>query len=114
MIDDEAGGVRHAGDAAGGYGRYPLEGREGTVEPIEDAIELDAHLIGERPPGVVVRRNRRPARILEVVWMVLRLEHVERVRAERLRRPYHVRSGGIILTARSERCAGSVHRHAYL
>ena len=73
----------------------PADLLERAVEPVEDAIELDAHLIGQRPAGVVVGAGRRPAGIRDVVRMILRLEHVEHVRAERLRRLHDVRAGRI-------------------
>ena len=62
-----------------------LHFRERAVEAIENAVELDPHLERERPAGDVVRRNGRPAGIAKIVGMILRLEHVEHVRAERLR-----------------------------
>ena len=62
---------------------------EGTVEAVEDAIELHAHLVGERPAGVVVGRNRRTAGRGEVVRVILRLEHVDHVGPEGLRGLHH-------------------------
>src|SRR5204863_9176116 len=58
---------------------------ERAVEPFEDSIELYSHLIRQRPPRVVVGTRGRTARIWDVVGMILRLKHVEHVRAERLR-----------------------------
>src|ERR1700693_3986293 len=55
--------------------------REWATERVEHAIELHAHLIGERPAGVVVRRSWRPTWIRDVVGMVLWLEHVAGVGA---------------------------------
>ncbi len=52
-------------------------------------------LIRHRPARVVVKRNRQTARILEVVGMILRLEHVEHERTERLRALHYERSGRI-------------------
>ncbi len=44
--------------------------------------------------------------------MVLRLEHVEHVRAERLRGLHDERPGRVLLACRLERRRGAVHRHA--
>ena len=85
MREQEPGGpvgLRH------GSGRRRCEScdlLERALKRIEDAVELHAHLIGERPTGVVVRRDGRAAGIREVVGIVLRLEHVEPVGPERLR-----------------------------
>ena len=63
---------------------------ERSFEPIQNSVELDAHLERQRPACVVIRRNRRAAGIREVVGMVLRLEHVHHVGPERLSRLHNV------------------------
>ena len=105
VIDDVAdsawaGGV---GDLAGRGLDHVGNLLERTIERLEDAIELQAHLERERPAGAVVGRNRRTAGILEVVRVILRLEHVEQVRAERLRALEDVGAGGILLARHRER-----------
>ena len=62
---------------------------------VEDPVEHDAHRIRGVVTGDVVRRAWRTAWIRDVVWMILRLEHVHHVRAERLRRPDDIRTGWI-------------------
>src|SRR5687768_1789967 len=114
MIDDVGGGVRDARYAPGGWGRHSLDRRKWAIEAVEDPVELDSHLIRERPPGVVIRRNGRTARILEVVRVILRLEHVEHVRPEGLRRLHDVGSSGVALAAYVEGRRGAVDRHADL
>ena len=84
-----------AGDAPGGHAEFVGHALERPVEGLEDAVELHAHLEGERPAGAVVGRNRRAARVLEVVRMILRLEHVEHVRAKCLRRLHDERAGRV-------------------
>ncbi len=73
------------------------------VEAVENAVELHAHLVGERPTGVVVRATRRAAGIGEVVRVVLRLHHVEDLPARGLRRLDHERAGRIVLSRDGER-----------
>ena len=94
------GGVDHVGNEL-----------ERAVEPFHDPVELDAHLPRQRPSGVVVRGRRRGARIREVVGMLLLLEHVEHVRAERLVRLHHVRPGRITLPPKRERLGRAMHVH---
>jgi hypothetical protein len=65
-----------------------------TAHVVEQAIELDAHLVSERPAGVVVGTPRNAA-LVHVVGVILRLEHVEHVRASGLRRLHDVRARGI-------------------
>ena len=95
-------------------GRRPGIGErlERPVEGVQHAIELHAHLEGERPAGVVVGRHRRPARIRDVVGVLLRLEHVEHVRPERLRRLHHERPGGIAAALHGEIRRGTLHGDA--
>src|SRR6185503_1065239 len=76
---------------------------EWAVEAVENAIELDAHRVCERVTGRVVWRRWRPARVRDVVRMILRLEHVEDVRPESLRRLYDERVGRIALAVHRER-----------
>src|SRR5439155_25795092 len=71
---------------------------ERTVgERIEDAIKLDTHRVRNVVAGPIVRRSWRSARIRDVVRMILRLEHVQQVRAERLRALHDVRTSRILL-----------------
>ena len=95
-------------------GRSREQDLERAVECLEHAIELHAHLERQRPAGVVVRRHRRPARVGDVVRVLLRLEHVEHVRAERLRRLHHERPGGIALPLHREAARGAMHGDAGL
>ena len=77
----------------------------GAVNAVEDPVELHAHLIGERPPGDVVRRSGRRAGIWKDIRMHLRLEHVHHVGPERLRRGDHERAGRILLAAPTAKAA---------
>ena len=94
--------------------RERIETLERAVEPVENAVVLDAHLHRQRPAGIVVRRCRRRAREREVVRVILRLEHVEHVRTERLRRLHHVRAGEVLLSAGGKSGGGAVHDNARL
>src|ERR1035438_2290750 len=58
---------------------------ERTIESIQDAIELDAHLERQRVSGDIVGRNGRTAGITEIVGVILRFEHIENVGAKGLR-----------------------------
>ena len=87
---------------------------ERAIEPLEDAVELDPHRVGDVVAGDVVRRARRAARIRDVVRVILRLEHVHHMGAERLRRLDDERSGGILLPADGERRRGAVRDDARL
>ena len=102
-------GSRGPCDRARHRGRESLDRLERSIEPVEDAIERHAHLVGERVAGVVVWALRRPTRIREIIRMILRLEHVEYVRTERLVALHHVRSGGILLAGHAERSRRSIH-----
>ena len=108
MADEIAGrGAADAGDGAGdGDGEVGLDGREGTGEGLGVAIEVDAHLEGEGPAGGVIGPVGRAAGIGEVVGVVLRLEHVEHLRAECLRGEDDVGAGGIVLAVDVEVGAG--------
>jgi hypothetical protein len=59
--------------------------RQRRRQPIQNAIELDAHLERQRVSGVVVRPRWRRAGIRDVIRMILRLEHVHHVRTKCLR-----------------------------
>src|SRR5687768_7693577 len=87
---------------------------EGTAEWIEHAIELHAHLVGERPAGVVIGRSRRSPRIGNVVWMHLRLEHIDDVRAERLRGSHDQRIHRITFSANGKWSSGAMYDDAGL
>src|SRR5215831_15058309 len=75
VADQISGRPRRSGDRTGLRILQSVELHEGTVESIEDAVVLDAHLHGESPACDVVRRNGRSAGVGIVVRMVLRLEH---------------------------------------
>src|SRR6185503_6442652 len=89
-----------------------LDFRRLNVEAVEDAIELHAHRVGERPTGVVVRPLRRTARIREIVRVILRLHHVEDLSARRLRRLDHERTGRIVFAVHREIRGRPLDRHA--
>ena len=67
---------------------------------------MDAHLEGEGPAGGVVGPVGRAAGVGEVVGVVLRLEHVEDLRAEGLRGEDDVGAGGVVLAGDVEVGAG--------
>ena len=79
-----------------------------AVELVEDAVETDAHLIGEGIAGDVIGRLGRAARIFGIVRMILRLEHVEDMGAIRLRRAHDIGSRRIGLAAGAERGIGAL------
>ena len=97
--DRESSGCAVGGQHATWRGRdVPLgDVLERAGESLEDAIELDAHLERQRPARIVVRRGRRRARVGNDVRMILRLEHVEHVRPERLRGHHDERARWIAL-----------------
>ncbi len=84
---------------------------EWAVETIEYPVELDPHLVGQCPAGVVVWRNRRAARILQIVRMILRLEHIQNVRAKCLCGHDDVGTGRIALAAGLEIRGRSMDGH---
>src|SRR2546427_7545750 len=64
------------------------------------------------PYTTLFRSDRRPAGKLEVVGVVLRLEHVEDVRAERLGGRYDIGLRGIVPARHVEVRRRPQHRHA--
>ena len=88
-------------------------GRRG-LEAVQDPVELDPHLVGQSVAGHVIRRLGRAARIFQVVRVILRLEHVEDVRAIGLGRPHDIRAGGIGLAGDREGLGRLVHVDAGL
>ena len=94
--------------------REPVDGLERAVDRVEHAVEPHAHLEGQRIAGHVVRANRRPARIREVVRIVLRLEAVHEVRAERLRGLHDEGARRIRPAAELKWPGGPQDRHAVL
>ena len=80
-----------------GHGQKAVDLFKRPAEIIEHAVELNPHLIRQRPSGTVVRSNRRPTRKPEVVRIILRLKHVQQMRAEGLRRLEHNRTLRILL-----------------
>ena len=96
-----------AGDGAGERdGEVGLDGCEGTGEGFGVAVEVDAHLEGEGPAGGVIGPVGRAAGVGEVVGVVLRLEHVEHLRAEGLRGENDVGARGIVLAVDVKGSAG--------
>src|SRR5262245_8266936 len=85
---------------------------EWSVKTIEDSLEFDAHLHGECPAGVIVRRDRRPSRITEIVRMILWLEHIEDVRAECLSGFDYVRAGRKVFSIDLKSAFSDVYTHA--
>ena len=84
-VEEEAHGVLGVADPGGGRQLDRLlDLLERAVEAVENAVELHGHLERERPAGRCRRADRRAAGIGEIVGVVLRLEHVEHVGAERL------------------------------
>ena len=87
----------------GGRGDIPRSQLlEWAGESVEDPIELHAHLERQCPTRVVVRWRGRRAGKGKDVRVHLRLEHVQHVRPEGLRRVHDVRAGGILLAPRAE------------
>ena len=106
-------GIGRAGDSSRGR-RGRADALEGSVEAIEDAVELDAHLKRQCPPGHVVGRRRRGAGIGDVVRVILWLEHVEHMGPKRLRGLHHERPRGIAPAADVERRGRAMHGDARL
>lgn len=79
---------------------------EGAVKAVEEAIELDAHGIGQRPPGGVIGWDGGTAGIGEVVRMVLRFEEVEDMGAEGLVGLHDIGTCGVGLTVYGEGRSG--------
>src|SRR5271166_4588389 len=112
MADEISGGFRNAKDFFSGCFLQTADFFKRSVEWIEDAVELHAHLIGERVAGNVVGRNRRAARITKIVGMILRLEHIEDMRTERLRCFHYPRTGRIMFACDIERRGGAIYDDA--
>src|SRR5436305_15164039 len=72
-------------------------------EWIENAIELNAHLISKSPSGIVVGRRGRSTRVWNVVRVILRLKHVQDVRPECLSSLNDERVGRVALALNAER-----------
>src|SRR5258707_12093505 len=102
MADEIAGSLRGAKN----FGRRRLLQStyflERTIESVQDAIELHAHLKCQRVAGDIVRRNGRTTRITEIVGMILGLEHIENVRPECLRGFHYPGSARIMLAGNVE------------
>src|SRR6185503_2988893 len=77
----------------------------------EHTVELYLHLHRQRPARDVIGRDRRTAGILEVVRMILRLEHVENVRAVGLVAGHEERTGRVWLPGDLERAGGTMNLH---
>src|SRR5260221_948503 len=82
---------------------------EGPVEWIEYPIESNSHLKCESPSRDVIRWSRRPTGIGNVVGMILRLEHVDGMRSERLRSFYDVRARRIIFPGDGKRASPALN-----
>ena len=80
---------------------------ERTVEGVEDAVEFDPHRIRDVVAGDVVGGAWRSARIRDVVRVVLRLEHVHEMGAERLRRLHDIGPGRILFAVTPVPCTDS-------
>src|SRR5688500_16147500 len=104
IVQRVAEGVRRNAERYVSRRRQRIAGdrHERSTERIQHAIELHSHLVGERPAGVVIRWGRRSAGIWNVVRMYLRLEHVEDVRTECLRRSHDERVRRIASAGDSE------------
>ena len=114
VVDDVAHRAGRVGHLAGRRLDDGGDGLEGAVHAVEHAVELQPHLVRQRPARHVVGRNGRATGELEVVGVILRLEHVEQVRAERLRRLEDVRPGRVLLAAGREGRGGAVRGEAGL
>ena len=82
-------------NGSGGDFSQLLDQLERALEAIQNSVELHPHLKSQRPPRVAVWGDRWSPGILEVVRMLLGLEHVHDVGAKRLVGLYAVRSGRI-------------------
>ena len=102
MADQIARGIGRPHHGHRGRRQQPGDFRERAVEALHHAIVLNAHLHGERPTRDVVGTLGRAAGISEIVGMILRLEHVHHVRAERLRGLHHIGTRGIALAGHLE------------
>ena len=109
--------------AAAGRRRRDLSRRRGddvgdlferAVEAVENAVELHPHRVRQVVAGHIVGWARWTAGIGNVVRMILRLEHVHDMRAERLRGLDHVRSRRIRLPCHRERRGRTVNDDAGL
>ena len=109
MAQQETRGALCVGDTSRKQCRKAVDSFERPVEALEDAIELDSHREGQCVAGVVVRRNRRTTLVLEVVGVILGLEHVEDVWPERLGRLNHVGDGWVALPGHLEIARGPVN-----
>ena len=109
MAQQEARGALCVRDTSRKRCRKAVDFFERPVEALEDAIELDSHREGQCVAGVVVRRNRRTTLVLEVVGVILGLEHVEDVWPERLGRLNHVGAGWVALPGHLEIARGPVN-----
>src|SRR5260370_5907181 len=114
MADEIAGCWRGAKNFGRGRLLQSAYFLERTIESVQDAIELHAHLKCQRVAGDIVGRNRRTTWITEIVGMILRLEHIENVRPEGLRGFHHPRSGRIVLTCNVEIRGGPLNGDAGL
>jgi hypothetical protein len=72
---------------------------EGTVEGVGDAVEFDAHRIGQCPAGGVIGWNGGTAGIGEIVRMVLRFEQVQHMGPEGLVGLDDIGAGGVLFAA---------------
>ena len=85
---------------------------ERAVNRIQNSVEPDPHLQRERPARIVIRRGWRRTRIGEIVRMILRLEHVENLRAKRLRGLHDERTCRVCPPAGAKLRRRPMHRHA--
>ena len=112
VAEDKARSASGAGDGASHGLGEPVDLLKGAIEAVQYTIELDAHLEGQCVAGVVVGALGRATGIGKVVGVVLRLEHIEDVRTEGLRRLDHIRTLGVALSLDRKVARGAHHGDA--
>src|SRR5215831_15287310 len=85
-----------------------------AIEAVENSIELYAHRVRKRPPGVVVGPCRRSAGIRKIVRVVLGLEHIQNVRTICLIGLYDIGSGRVRLAGGGKGRVGMLDFNAVL
>ena len=114
LMPDDPARLARPDHAAGGDRQQVGHALERARETVEHAIEIHAHLVRQRIAGDVVRRLGRAAGEFGIVRMILRLEHVDHVRAIGLRGLHDVRPRRIALAAGRERRGRAVDIDAVL
>uniref|UniRef100_A0A0N5A4K1 LigA n=1 Tax=Parastrongyloides trichosuri TaxID=131310 RepID=A0A0N5A4K1_PARTI len=108
---DQPSGAAIALDLAGRRGHDIAHALGRRLEAVQDAVELHAHLHGQGVARGVIGQFGRAARILQVVRVVLRLEHVQNVRAIGLGRLHHIGTRRIGLSPNGEGARRPLHIH---